>query len=55
MLFPKVTKPDNSTSGVVNKTVPPFTGQVEHQHTVYRVHTFLSSGNFVVPSGLSVQ
>ncbi len=52
----KVTNSDNSTSGVVNKTAINLpTGGTITTHGIYRVHTFLSSGNFVVPSGLSVQ
>ena len=50
----KVTNEDVKTSATVNKTViaVPSGGTIT-THGSYRVHTFLSSANFVVPSGFS--
>ena len=50
----KVTNSDGGISGTLNInaiTLP--TGGTITTHGSYRVHTFLSSGNFVVPSGYS--
>lgn len=50
----KVTNSDNSESAGVNKTAITLpTGGTITTHGSYRVHTFLSSGNYVVPSGFS--
>ena len=50
----KVTNEDAKTSSTVNETVIDIpSGGTITTHGSYRVHTFLSSANFVVPSGFS--